>query len=129
MMYNLVKFLQLPVANQERQMDEWLSTILSASEEEQQKGIRNLILATAQLKLDDQRKVVRARTEAMVRLSLEQAKSIIRSRYRAMQEYQAENDMDRRLVMEAVQKMPPEAQKKVAQIVAEIRDEVAARTA
>ncbi len=127
-MIDFIKFLQLPVADQQQQMYDWLAAIAEASEEERQKQIQNLILMAARLALKDRRKVVQIRTEAMLRLPVEQIKAIIRSRYQAMQAYQAENEEDRRFVMETISRMPADAQQKVAQIVAEVREEVASRT-
>ena len=125
-MYDLKQFLQLSDDEQKQRMNEWLTEIATVPEEQRQKALRELLLATAQLDAPDKEKVIEVRTMVLIKLPLEQIKAIVVSRRRAMQDLSEINEADREVVISLVREMPDDVQQTLTKIVMELRDELAA---
>lgn len=126
-MYDLKQFLKLSDEEQNQKMNEWLTEIATAPEEQRQEALRELLLATAQLDAPDKEKVIEVRTMVLVKLPLEQIKAIVISRRRTMQDLMEIDEADREVVFSLVREMPDDVQQTLARIVMELRDEFASR--
>lgn len=124
-MYDLKQFLKLSEEEQHQKMNEWLTEIATASEEQRQEALRELLLATSQLDVPDKEKVLKVRTMVLIKLPLEQIKTIVISRRRAMQDLREIDEADREVVFSLVREMPDDVQQAIARIVMELRDEFA----
>lgn len=122
-MYDLEKFVQLSDEQQQQQMREWISELVTASEQERQEGIQQLLLATAQLNEPGKTKVIKVRTLVTSELPKEQMKLIVLSRFNAMQSHAEINEADRQIVFTIMQQMPFDVQKTVMQVISELREE------
>jgi RecG-like helicase len=126
-MYDLEKFVQLPDEQQQEQMRKWISELVTASEDERQEGLRQLLLANAKLGEPDKTKVIKVRTLVTSELPKEQMKIIVLSRFHAMQNHAEINEADRQIVFTVMQQMPFDIQKTVMQVISELRDEMSSK--
>ncbi|MBC8231390.1 hypothetical protein H8E77_17700 [bacterium] len=122
-MYDLKYFIQLSEQQQHQQMQEWLSSIATAEEEQRQQGIKELVLATSKLDDADKAELIKIRTIVLARMPIEQTKDIVRSRFKAMQDLRDIDDADRAMVIMMVRQMPRDVQQVVARVANELREE------
>ncbi|MBM3242623.1 hypothetical protein FJZ31_40705 [Candidatus Poribacteria bacterium] len=125
--YDFAPFLQLSEQQQYQRMQEWLSALATAPEQQRQHDIQQLLLTIAQLNDADKAKVIEVRTVALARMPIDQIKNILRSRFRAMQNFKEIDEADRAVVTTLTQQMPTDVQQVTAQVAMELRGELLSR--